>query len=78
MCAQWIAKAPRFLHEDSEDSDQTGRIAIELNLKNRPTDLPVTPTAYLPVTDEIKCDVSSIELKVDGRQCDISSSLYHG
>ena len=25
MCAQWVAKGPRFLHADSEDSDQTGR-----------------------------------------------------
>ena len=24
-CAQWVAKDPSFLHEDSEDSDQTGR-----------------------------------------------------
>ena len=23
LCAQWIAKDPRFLHADSEDSDQT-------------------------------------------------------
>ena len=23
---QWIAKAPSFLHADSEDSDQTGRM----------------------------------------------------
>ena len=26
LCAQWIAKAPRLLHADSEDSDQTGRM----------------------------------------------------
>ena len=26
LCAQWIAKDPSFLHADSEDSDQTGRI----------------------------------------------------
>ena len=26
LCAQWVAKDPSFLHEDSEDSDQTGRI----------------------------------------------------
>ena len=26
VCAQWVAKDPRFLHADSEDSDQTGRI----------------------------------------------------
>ena len=25
-CAQWVAKDPRFLHADSEDSDQTGRM----------------------------------------------------
>ena len=25
-CAQWVAKGPRFLHADSEDSDQTGRM----------------------------------------------------
>ena len=24
--AQWVAKDPRFLHADSEDSDQTGRM----------------------------------------------------
>ena len=26
LCAQWEAKDPRFLHADSEDSDQTGRM----------------------------------------------------
>ena len=26
MCAQWVAKDPSFLHADSEDSDQTGRM----------------------------------------------------
>ena len=25
LCTQWEAKDPRFLHADSEDSDQTGR-----------------------------------------------------
>ena len=24
LCARWVAKDPRFLHADSEDSDQTG------------------------------------------------------
>ena len=26
LCAQWVAKDPRFLHADSEDSDQTERM----------------------------------------------------
>ena len=26
MCASWVAKDPSFLHADSEDSDQTGRM----------------------------------------------------
>ena len=26
LCAQWIAKDHSFLHADSEDSDQTGRM----------------------------------------------------
>ena len=26
LCAQWIDKDPSFLHADSEDSDQTGRM----------------------------------------------------
>ena len=26
LCAQWVAMDPRFLHGDSEDSDQTGRM----------------------------------------------------
>ena len=26
LCAQWVAKDPRFLHADSEDDDQTGRM----------------------------------------------------
>ena len=26
LCVQWVAKGPRFLHADSEDSDQTGRM----------------------------------------------------
>ena len=24
LCVQWVAKDPRFLHADSNDSDQTG------------------------------------------------------
>ena len=27
LCAQWIVKAPSFLHAESEDSDQTGRMS---------------------------------------------------
>ena len=26
LCAQWVAKGPRFLHADSKDSDRTGRM----------------------------------------------------
>ena len=26
LCVQWVAKDPSFLHADSEDSDQTGRM----------------------------------------------------
>ena len=26
LCAQWVAKDQSFLHADSEDSDQTGRM----------------------------------------------------
>ena len=26
LCAQWVAKGPSFLHADSEDFDQTGRM----------------------------------------------------
>ena len=26
LCTQWVAKDPRFLHADSKDSDQTGRM----------------------------------------------------
>ena len=26
LCAQWVAKDPNFLHADSENSDQTGRM----------------------------------------------------
>ena len=26
LCAEWVAKDPSFLHADSEDSDQTGRM----------------------------------------------------
>ena len=26
LCAQWVAKDPSFLHEDSKDSNQTGRM----------------------------------------------------
>ena len=26
LCAQWVGKDPSFLHADSEDSDQTGRM----------------------------------------------------
>ena len=27
LCTQWVAKDPSFLHADSEDSDQTGRMS---------------------------------------------------
>ena len=34
LCAQWVAKGPRFLHADSEDYDQTGRDAqADLSLR---------------------------------------------
>ena len=26
ICAQWVAKDPSFLHADSDDSDQSGRM----------------------------------------------------
>ena len=26
LCTQWVAKDPSFLHADSKDSDQTGRM----------------------------------------------------
>ena len=29
LCAQWVAKDPSFLHADSEDPDQTGRMCHE-------------------------------------------------
>ena len=35
LCAQWVAKDPRFLHADSEDSDQTGRTLTLLVLSCR-------------------------------------------
>ena len=28
LCAHWVAKDPSFLHTDSKDSDQTGRMLI--------------------------------------------------
>ena len=28
LCDQWVAKDPSFLHEDSEDADQTERIWV--------------------------------------------------
>ena len=28
LCAQWVAKDPNFLHEDSEDYDQTGQMPM--------------------------------------------------
>ena len=28
LCAQWVANDPSFLHADSEDSDQTGRMLV--------------------------------------------------
>ena len=27
LCTQWIAKNPMYLHADSKDSDQTGRMS---------------------------------------------------
>ena len=34
LCAQWVAKDPSFLQADSEDSDQTGRMAqADLSLR---------------------------------------------
>ena len=29
LCVQWVIKDPRFLHADSEDSDQTGQMPRE-------------------------------------------------
>ena len=33
LCAQWVAKDPRFLHADSENSDQTGDAQADLSLR---------------------------------------------
>ena len=33
LCAQWEAKDPRFLHVDSEDSDQIGRMGFALTFR---------------------------------------------
>ena len=33
LCAQWVAKGLRFLHADSEDSDQTGRMPRLISLR---------------------------------------------
>ena len=30
LYTQWVAKDPSFLHMDSEDSDQTGRMPVSL------------------------------------------------
>ena len=30
LCTQYVAKNPRFLHADSEDSDQTGRMLRQI------------------------------------------------
>ena len=35
LCAWWVAKGPKFLHADSEDSDQTGRTLTLLVLSCR-------------------------------------------
>ena len=32
LCTQWVTKDPRFLHADSEDSDQTGRMPRLISL----------------------------------------------
>ena len=33
LCAQWLAKDPSFLHADSENSDQTGRMPRLISLR---------------------------------------------
>ena len=33
LCAHWVAKDPSFLHADSEDSDQTGRMPRLISLR---------------------------------------------
>ena len=35
LCAQWVAKDPRFLHADNKDSDQTGRMDAQADLSLR-------------------------------------------
>ena len=37
LCTQWVAKDPRFLHADSEDSDQTGRMPRLIRVFTQPT-----------------------------------------
>ena len=33
LCTQWVAKDPKFLHADSKDSDQTGRMPRLMSLR---------------------------------------------
>ena len=35
LCAEWVAKDPSFLHADSEDTDQTGRMDAHSDLSLR-------------------------------------------
>ena len=40
LCTQWVAKDPSFLHADSEDTDQTGRMDAQVDLSLRLAHMP--------------------------------------
>ena len=48
LCTQWVAKDPRFLHVDSEDSDQTGCTVTLLVLSCRGSFLDFSVRHYFP------------------------------
>ena len=51
QCAQWVVKDPSFLHADSEDSDQTGRMPRLIWVFVGCTDQPGHPPSLIRVFD---------------------------
>ena len=83
-CAHWVAKDPSFLHADSEDSDQTGRMPRLIQVFARRTltllvlrcDLPPQTTVWNAIISKERYTNTFFLLHKSNEQNMISSPLW--
>ena len=74
LCAQWVAKDPVFLHAESEDSDQTGRMYLDFFLIF-PLEFKSECTTYIPYVSTLQ---QNIQHEIDRKSSVIEDSQHNG